>query len=165
MKKKNFETKKCPNCGYENVIGAKKCIKCGNVMEKTKSCPKCAKINGFDAVECTSCGFTFNKKRLSLVSNLIISILVVLILCLLVYFDIDIIANNMSLIVKAIAIICIMGLLITTLTYGSKDKMTFSAEEKINNREFSKVKKTSYIIIVIALVAGIIFSLYYYLFR
>ena len=84
---KDLEKVKCSKCGFENIKGTVKCVKCHAFLSETKSCPKCAKRNNIDAVKCSKCGYRFNKsKTISLLFNLIISILLVIVLSLMIYF-------------------------------------------------------------------------------
>ena len=67
---------KCPNCGYMNFELTKKCTKCRYDLDfVNKSCPKCGRINA-NAVKRCECGFNFNRKRRSLIVNLILTLLV-----------------------------------------------------------------------------------------
>ena len=73
MEKKDFII--CPNCGFRNINGTRKCSKCRKDIDTLrKSCPKCGKINYNNVKYCVSCKFDFTKKRRSVLFNLIISL-------------------------------------------------------------------------------------------
>lgn len=47
----------CPNCGYENILNAAFCNKCGKkLIEDKKLCPNCSGENLVDSVFCNFCG-------------------------------------------------------------------------------------------------------------
>lgn len=141
----------CSKCGFSNVLGTKRCIKCNTKLKLvTKSCPKCAKKNDINVKKCVSCGYNFNKKRRSLVANLIISILLVVILSLLWNFKKTSALYSITNILKALAVLFIVYLVYTTLTYGSKDIASYDKEKELlkNNKKISKMKKISNIAVV-----------------
>ena len=153
---------KCRKCGFENVKGTFRCIKCKTPLSETKSCPKCARRNKIDAVICSKCGYKFGKKR-SIWFNLIISIFLVIILSLMVYFKHVGTVNNISNILKILAAILICGLLYGTVNYGKNDIIKFSAEEEmIDNEKFNLLRKISNIAIIIGTILVVGFLIYYY---
>ena len=50
---------KCPNCGINNVAGARFCNQCGKQLGKM--CPKCTAENAPDAKFCSQCGTSVNQ--------------------------------------------------------------------------------------------------------
>ena len=146
---------KCPKCGFKNAYGTKKCFKCHSRLDKGYiSCPKCAKKNELDAKKCVSCGFNMKRKRLSLLACLIISIMVSLVLYLCVRYGKESIVGNVRIVYSIIAIIIIVGVLYSTLTYGKKDQLTFDAEEEMNdiNPRLKRLKLISSIAVVITVI-------------
>ncbi len=168
MEEETIEKIKCPKCGFENVKGTRKCIKCKAEIRLTKSCPKCAKRNKLDAIKCVNCGYNFNKKSnlKNLIFNLIISLILIVILSLLVYFEHKGVVNNISNIFKIVAVLFIFLLLYRTVNYGSKDINKFSAEEEIlDDSKFVLLRKISNIAIVIGTIGVTAFLIYYYFIR
>ena len=154
---------KCHKCGFENVKGTFRCIKCKTPLSETKSCPKCAKRNKVDAVRCCSCGYKFNKKRRSVFFNLIVSILLVVVLALMVYFKHSGAVSNINSILKIVATLSVFGLLYGTINYGKSEVVKFSAEEEMmDNEKFELLKKISNIAIIIGTILAVGFLIYYY---
>jgi len=52
---------KCPECGYENLEGAKFCNECGNKL--ALPCSECGKLNPAASKFCNECGFDFRKPQ------------------------------------------------------------------------------------------------------
>ena len=130
----------------------KKSVVKSDKKENIKSCPKCAKINAVNASKCVSCGYVFNKKNNKrLLISLIISLLVMGVLALFVYFDVEIVKNNLKIVIYVLGGIGVFLTLYRTLFYGEKDLMAYSAEEKINRRELGKFKKVSIVIMIMGL--------------
>ncbi len=159
---------KCPHCGFLNIKGTRKCSKCKRDIDNLrKSCPKCGKINYNNVKLCVRCKYDFTKKRKSIWFNLLISVLLVIVLCLLVYFDKEGIVQKFSLLLKVLAGFGIFVVFVKTLTYGEKDKINYSAEEEIveNHKLFHNMKRWSNIAIVIGGILVLGFLIYYYFIR
>lgn len=158
---------KCPKCGKENTLGAKKCVKCHTLLPlPTKSCPRCAKKNKLEVEKCVNCGFRFNKKQKSPIFNLVIAILLILVLAGFVYIDHAGWVSNINKGFKICAILGILILFYTTINYGTKEKINYKKEMGIveDNNKFNKMKKISNIIIIIGgiIVFGILIYVYYF---
>ena len=166
MKDKDIEKVKCGNCGFLNIKGTRKCVKCNMELKQTKTCPKCAKRNKIDAVKCVNCNYKFskvNRNKKNLLFNLLVSFLLVIILSLLIYFEHTRTLSSVKNILKIVAVIFIFGLLYRTINYGAKDINKFSAEEEIlDDSRFDLLRKISNIAIIIGTIIVIIFLIYYY---
>lgn len=157
---------KCSKCGFENVAGTYKCIKCKTPLDKTKSCPRCAKRNKIENKKCENCGYKFGRKRGTLLFNLVVSILLVVVLSLLVYFEHNGIVNNFNSALKVLSGLFICLLLYGTVNYGRKEINKFNAEEEfVDEEKFHKMKKISNITIVIGTIVVVGFLIYYYFIR
>lgn len=160
------DTIKCPHCGSLNIKGASKCTKCLKRLDNLiKSCPKCAKRNKSNALKCVSCGYNFNNTSISvLIINALLSILVVIILCSLIYLrSNNIITNHLSLIIKIVGGLGILLLIIATLTNGKKDIYKFDKTDSISNNKFNKFKTLSYTSFYVGIVLLIILLVYLYI--
>lgn len=159
---------KCPHCGFKNIKGTRKCSKCRKDIDNLrKSCPKCGKINYNNVKLCVRCKYDFTKKKRTIWFNLLISLLLVGILCLLVYFDKEGIVKKFSLALKVLAGFAIFVVFVKTLTYGEKDKISYSAEEEIieDHKTFNIMKRWSNIAIIIGGILVLGFLIYYYFIR
>ena len=158
---------KCPNCGFKNVYGTKKCFKCKKSLVSYISCPKCAKKNAADAKKCSSCGFDFKRKRLSIFACLIISLLICLVLYLCVRFGSKGILGNVKIVYYIFAVIIIMDIVYSTLTYGRKDQLKFDAEEEMSdlNPRLQRMKLISIISIVVMVLAVAFIIIYKYILK
>ncbi len=160
---KDIEKIKCHKCGFENIKGTTKCVKCHAFLSETKSCPKCAKKNKIEAIRCSKCGYKFNVKRKSIWFNLILSILLVIVLALIVYFNHVGTFNNISNVLKIFATLFIFCLIYGTINYGKNDIIKFSAEEEfVDNEKFNLLRKISNVAIVIGTILIVCFLIYYY---
>ena len=84
---------KCPNCGFLNIKGTKKCSKCKRDIDSfRKSCPRCGKINSNNVKLCIRCKYDFTKKKRTIWFNLFLSLLLMGLLCLLVVFGKEILS-------------------------------------------------------------------------
>lgn len=162
MEAKELEKIKCSKCGFENVKGTNVCAKCKAPLVATKSCPKCAKKNKLDATRCVKCGYKFGKRK-SIWFNLIVSILLVLVLSFMAYYEYRGAINNINSIFKILAVIFIFALLYGTINYGKGEIIKFSAEqEMMDNEKFDLLRKISNIAIVIGTILVVGFLIYYY---
>ena len=159
---------KCPKCGFKNAYGTKKCFKCHCRLEKGYiSCPKCAKKNSLDAKRCVSCGFNLKRKRLSLFACLVISILVSLALYLCVRYGREEVVGNVKIVYYIIAVIILVSVLYSTLTYGRKNQLSFDAEEEMadNNPRLKRLKLISSIAVVIMVTSIALFIIFKYILK
>ena len=156
---------KCKKCGFENVVGTKKCIKCNTSFENDKkSCPRCAKRNNIFAESCINCGYNFNKRKRSVWFDLLISFFIVILFSLLVILHFNDVVEKISLAMKIIAGVAIFFIIIGTFTYGSKDIVPLVDGAVVdNNRKFKLTKLISLLIILIGLliVLGILAFIIY----
>lgn len=162
------EQVKCPYCGFINIKGTRKCSKCKkNIDTLRKSCPKCGKINYNNVKLCVRCKYDFSKKNRPIVVNFIVSLLLIVVLSLLVFFDKEGIVEKFSLLLKVLAGFFIFILIVKVFTYGEKDILNYSAEEEIvdNHKRFINMKKWSNIAIIIGGILILIFLIYYYFIR
>ena len=67
----------CPKCGFSNVYGISKCIKCNTLLKSYLVCPRCAKKNELETKKCVNCGYKFGRKKTSILFNLIIAVVLV----------------------------------------------------------------------------------------
>lgn len=79
---------KCDKCGREISDTSKKCIHCGNIINKKIICSECGKEISADLCECSNCGFKLKSTKKKLKSQkklflLLIPLLILLILLLL----------------------------------------------------------------------------------
>lgn len=166
---KDIKKVKCSNCGFDNVLGTKKCVKC-NTMLKTnkKSCPKCAKINDIGALKCVSCGYKFKGKKRGMLANLIISFIIVAVLITLSVLEHKGIVSYITKGLKALSLLFIVYIVYSSLSYGSKDIANYKGAEKEmikENKKFTKMKRISNIAVILGgfIVLGIV--IYYYFFK
>lgn len=159
---------KCPRCGFKNIKGTKKCTKCRtNIDTLRKSCPKCGKINPSDIKRCVTCKFDFTKKARSIWGNLIISGLLVVVLCALVFFGKESVVEKFDFGLRVLAGFLVFVLIIKTFTYGEKHKINYSAEEELvdGNKGLNAMKAWSNLIVIIGFIFVLGFLIYYYVFR
>ena len=166
MEKKDFII--CPNCGFRNINGTRKCSKCRKDIDTLrKSCPKCGKINYNNVKYCVSCKFDFTKKRRSVLFNLIISLLIVGVLFLLVFFGKEGFVSKFNVGLKVLAGFSVFVLFVKTFTYGDKHIINYSAEEEIveKQKKLISMKKWCNIAIIVGGILAFAFLVYYYIFR
>ena len=159
---------KCPYCGFKNIKGTRKCSKCRRDIDNLrKSCPKCGKINYNNVKLCVRCKYDFTKKKRTIWFNFLISLVLVGVLCLLVYFDKVGIVKKVNLALKVLAGFAIFVVFVKTLIYGEKDKINYSAEEEIVERQknLNIMKKWCNVAIVIGAILVLSFLIYYYFIR
>ena len=151
-----YETIKCPECGFENVIQSKKCKKCHRELESfMKTCPRCAKRNKKDAKKCDKCGFNFKRKQMAIWSNLLFTLLLVAILIVLLLFNQDYLVSQISMLFRVVALIIIVVLFISTLTYGKKEIVPLPGDETdAFNKRISFLKVRNLILFIILLIVG-----------
>lgn len=165
MEKENSKQVKCPKCGFMNIKGTKKCTKCHHSIDSLrKSCPKCGKINSSSVRYCIDCKYDFEKKRRSIWFNIVISVFIVIVLCLLVFFGKESIVKKFNLGLSVLAGFALFVLLIRMFFSDSKQVVNYSAEEEMqdNNDAIVKMKKISNIAIVIGGILVLGFLIYYY---
>ncbi len=166
MEKKEYV--KCPRCGFENIKGTKKCSKCKKDIDSIrKSCPKCGKINANNVKRCGNCKYDFAKKKRSIWFNLLISILIIGILCLLVYLDKEGLVKKFSLALKVLAGFSVFVIFIKFLTYGKNDIINYTAEDEIldNQKSLNIMRRWSNIAIIMGGLLVLGFLIYYYFIR
>ena len=154
---------KCPKCGYDNLSGGSKCGKCGaSLLIKQKiSCPKCATINSIENKKCSKCGYKFNSKR-HLLLNAIISLLVVLVLFGLLYFDKISWLKNINKGVKIFSIFVIVILVVGTLFFRRGDATDRNiAELKVAQSRFRGLKLFSQIMLTILVIGVVAVAVYF----
>ena len=61
----------------------------------------------------------------------------------------------------------ILAILVNTLTYGSKDKINYTAEDEMlyDYKKFNGMKRFISIAIIVGGILAIIYLIYYYIFR
>lgn len=163
---KDLEQIKCPKCGFMNLKLTKKCTKCKQSLDDmTKSCPKCGKIKKKDTIRC-DCGFNFNKKRRSLLGNIIIAVIIMVLLFVVLKIN-DGILEEFNFGLKVILIFAVVVMFIKTIFNFGDDVVSYSAETEIveNSKSLSKMKKISNIAIIVGGIAVAIFLICYYCFR
>lgn len=156
---------KCNNCGFINIKGTRICTKCGtNIDVYKKSCPRCGKVNSNNVKRCVRCNFDFMKKKKTIWFYLLISCFIMLLLFLLGQFISENAFNKFSLALKVLAGFMVFVVLVRTLTYGSKDKINYSAEEEIveDHKGFDRMKKFSNLTIIVGGILVIVYLIYYY---
>ena len=164
MKMEEINKVKCGKCGFENLLGTKKCVKCHAVLKHTrKGCPKCAKVNSIDAKKCIKCGYNFERKGNGILRNLFFSIGIVVILSIFLFLDKSLI-KDIKIGFRIAAAFIVLGILNMTLTYGSQDVIKFDAEEEIkgNTGHFKRMKLFSSLMIIIGIAIAAGFLIYYY---
>lgn len=158
----------CPYCGFENIKGTRRCSKCRKDIDNLrKSCPRCGKINYNNVKYCIRCKYDFTKKKRTIWFNLLISLLLIAVLSLLVFFGKEEIVQKFSLALKVLSGFIIFVIFVRTLTYGEKDKIKYSAEEEIvdDQKNLSIMKRWSNIAIILGGIIVLGFLIYYYFIR
>ena len=163
----NMEKVKCSKCGFMNLKGTRTCSKCHtNIESYKKSCPKCGKVNSNNVKRCVNCNFDFMKKR-SNFGSFIISLGLVIILMVLVYFDKESIVEKFSFALKVLAGFMVFLLIVNTITYGSKEKINYSAEDEMidKHKKLNNMKKRSKAAIFVGIIISAIILVIYYFTR
>ena len=167
MDMKDISKVKCGKCGFENILGAKKCSKCHSQLAHTrKGCPRCAKVNSIDAKKCVKCGYSFEKKNNNILKNLIVSVVIVLILFLFLKYDSSL-SKDISIGFKIAAGFIIFGILSSTFNYASSEVVKFQAEEEIttNTAKIKRMKLFSSLMVIIGIMIAAGFLIYYYIIK
>ena len=156
---------KCPKCGYTNFELSKKCTKCHYDLDfVNKSCPKCGRINA-NAVKRCECGFNFNKKKRSLITNLIITLIAMAALFVVTNYYGDVV-KEYEMVVKVFFIYVIFVLVCKVFIAANPDD-GFGAEhemlEKYKRKGNPLVIRN--LLIILGAVAAIVFLVYYYYFK
>lgn len=155
---------KCPKCGFLNLVGTKKCSKCGTLLDK-KSCPKCGTYNNKDAKVCTHCHFNFEKKQRGILFYLILTILFVLVLFVLDYFGRKYFTFKTLFILKTCAVVIFLVCYFLLFSSRQIANTDYNIENEIpDNVKIRQLKKKGKIGIVVGIVL-VIGILLYFLFR
>ena len=163
-KKKNNDINKnkrnlvlCPHCGFENTKHLKKCLSCGGELIGSKSCPRCAKINLMNAKKCVSCGYKFNKTKVSTIASLIFCGILLITLMLLMIFDQTEVVRGFLDNFRLVSIVIIVLIIISTLTYGRKEKIDYDSYNDAIKNDLAYKKIFAMLALIIGFViAGII---------
>ena len=80
---------------------------------------------------------------------------------------VDGVYKNFNLVLKVFSGFMIFAILVNTLTYGSKDKINYTAEDEMlyDYKKFNGMKRLSSIAIIVGGILAIIYLIYYYIFR
>lgn len=163
---KDVETEKCPHCGFENVKGTLYCGKCHMSLKAYVSCPKCAKRNPLGSTKCIGCGYNLNKKKNGLFKNLIISAILVVALCLIVYLSKVDSLKNMRIILNILVVVLIIVIFCHTISYGTKDINKFEAhEEVLDTKKFNKMRIISSISVIVGITVALALVIYFLYFK
>lgn len=166
---KDIKKIKCSKCGFSNVLGTKRCVKCNARLEMpTISCPKCAKINEKSVSKCVSCGYKFNGKKRGMLANLIISLVIVGVLITLVVLEHNGMVSNITKGLKVLSLLFIVYIVYSSLSYGSKEIASYESVEKDlikDNKKISKMKRISNIAVVIGAFIVLAILIYFYFFK
>ena len=155
----------CPKCGFSNVYGISKCIKCNTLLKSYLVCPRCAKKNELETKKCVNCGYKFGRKKTSILFNLIIAVVLVGLLFVISKVSPDTFGGTLKN-MKRVTVVVILLILLATLTYGKKEINHYSAEEQIiENSKVIKVKKITSILIGVILAGIFIFICFKYLIK
>ena len=147
----------CPHCDFENPKHLKKCLSCGGELIGSKSCPRCAKINLRNAKKCVNCGYKFNKTKISTIASLIFCGILFLVLMLLMVFGQTEVVRGFLDNFRWVAIVIIALVIISTLTYGRKEKIDYdSYNDAIKNDLVYKKIFAMLALIIGFVIAGII---------
>lgn len=160
---------KCKKCGFDNLEGVSVCGQCGSPLFKKKSCPHCATINKYNADKCKKCGFDFTKKRRFKISNLFVSLLII-VLAVIILFNKKF---KNSFYIQIALIVCvvllIIGLLINSWLFSKKNKMNLKIPELyITNNKIKKMGAFGYIFAILGflgVIGLVIYNVYFYLIR
>lgn len=161
---KELKHVKCPNCGYMNFELSKKCTKCRYDLDfVNKSCPKCGRINA-NAIKRCECGFNFNKKKRSLITNLIITLIAMAALFVVTKYYGDVV-KEYEMVVK-VFFIYVIFVLVCKVFIVAHPEDGFGAEHEM--LEKYKRKGNPLVIrnlfIILGAIAAIGFLVYYYYF-
>lgn len=156
---------KCPKCGYMNFELTKKCTKCRYDLDSVnKSCPKCGRINANEVKRC-ECGFNFNRKKRSLIVNLIIALIVMVAVFVVMKYYPDIL-KKYDMVVKVV-LIYFVYVFVLKMFISSNPEEGFGAEhemlEKYKRKESPKVMRN--LLIIFGFIVAVGFLVYYYYFR
>lgn len=164
--KDNFELVECPNCGFKNIIYARKCTKCNHDLDKyNKSCPKCGKINANNVQKC-DCGFNFKRKKIPFWVGLLLSIIIVLPLFFLYKYKPEL-SDKFSGILRVILLFVVIFMVLNMFFNKSNDVVAYSAEVEMfkKHKELNKMKKKSSIAVIAGIIVAVIYLFYYLIFK
>lgn len=156
---------KCPNCGYMNFELTKKCTKCRYDLDfVNKSCPKCGRINA-NAVKRCECGFNFNKGKRTLLSNLIVTLIIMVLLFVLLKYRSDVI-KEYDMVIK-VFFIYVAFVFVCKMFISSNPNDDLAVENDILDKykRKSNPRVIRNLLIIFGAVAAIGFLVYYYYFR
>ncbi len=155
---------KCKSCGYVNILGTKKCVRCKKRLEQvTKSCPKCAKKNILEVTRCVKCGYRFDKKKKSVLFNFLLSISLVIILFLLLFLDKKGLVGNLNKGFKVLACFLVLGIICSIFLYGRKDIVSYHKENEFvkEDKRINKLKIASNLAIILGGILVFVLLLYF----
>lgn len=156
---------KCPNCGYMNFELTKKCTKCRYDLDYiNKSCPKCGRINA-NAVKRCECGFNFNKRKSTLLGNLIITLIIMVLLFVVMKYYGDVV-KKYDMVIK-VFFIYIAFVFVCKMFISSNPNDDLAAENDILDKykRKSNPRVVRNLLIILGAVVAIGFLVYYYYFR
>ena len=153
----------CPHCGFENTKHLKSCLSCGKELVGAKSCPRCAKINVSTVKKCVNCGYRFTKSKVSTIASLIFCGLLLVVLMLLMIFGQTEIVKSFLDNFRWVAVIIIILIVISTLTYGRKEKIDYDSYNDAikNDLMYKKIFSKIAIIVGLLIAAGIIYFTFF----
>lgn len=156
---------KCPKCGYMNFELSRKCTKCRYDLDfVNKSCPKCGRIHA-NAVKKCGCGFDFNKKKRSLLINLILTLLIMGVIFIVMNNYADVL-KKYDMVVKVL-LIYVVFVFLCRMFISSNPYEGFGAEhemlEQYKRKTNPKLKRN--LMIVFGFVVAVGFLVYYYYFK
>ncbi len=153
----------CKICGKENEKDVTSCVFCKTSFDTRKSCPRCAKRNFLSNEKCDNCGFSFTRKSMGLVRNFLLSFFLVFVLYLFLFLHKERMVEHITLGLKIGALFLFISVLLSTFTYGKKEKIRYSAEEEMISKNLRFFKVFSRVVFVIGLFLAIGFLLYFIL--
>ena len=162
---KELEHVQCPKCGYMNFKLTKKCTKCRYDLDfVNKSCPKCGRINA-NAVKRCECGFNFNKGKRTLLSNLIVTLIIMVLLFVLLKYRSDVI-KEYDMVIK-VFFIYVAFVFVCKMIISSNPNDDLAVENDILDKykRKSNPRVIRNLLIIFGAVAAIGFLVYYYYFR
>lgn len=142
---------KCSHCGIENLKKSKKCLSCGEDLLGSKSCPRCAKINLKSNKKCMSCGYRFNRIKKANIISLIFCIILIFVLILLLLLGQKEVVEQFLTSSRVVAIGLIVLIIISTLTYGKKDKINYDDYSDMVKDNFIYKKTFSILGVIVGL--------------
>lgn len=163
---KELDHVQCPKCGYMNFELTKKCTKCHYDLDfVNKSCPKCGRINA-NAVKRCECGFNFNRKKRTLLGNLIFTLLIMVLLFVATHYFGDTL-KEYDMAVKVICIYVVFVFVCKMLISSHNTNDNLSAEHEMLEKYKRKSNPivTRNILIILGFIAAVGFLVYYYYFR